>query len=230
MLQEVLDRVEALERGRREVERLARATLGAGGALAGLLGGVQEVLERELRAGTSAGQPPPACAAGCAACCTVNVATLAVEGAVAAAWLAERVPPGERAVRAAELLAFHDRVRWLEDEDRIATRETCPLLTADGRCAIHPVRPLSCRSLSSLDAGDCRRALREREERDGGGEVRMNLLQHALYTGAVAILQGALGAAGLDARCRDVSGMVGAFLADAGLVERFLAGERVPLD
>ena len=102
---------------------------------------------------------------------------------MAAAWLAARLPAAERAARARALLAFHDRVRWLEDEDRISWRETCPLLAADGRCSIHPVRPLSCRSLSSLDAADCRRALRERMERDGGGEVQMNVLQHALYTG-----------------------------------------------
>jgi hypothetical protein len=160
----------------------------------------------------------------------VNVATLAVEGAAAAAWLAARLAPSEREVRARELLRFHDRIRWLEDEDRIASRETCPFLEGDGACAIHPVRPLACRSLSSLDAGDCRRALRERMERDGGGEVRMNVLQHALYADAVATLQASLVRAGLDARCRDVSGMVAAFLADPGLDARFLAGEPLPLE
>jgi hypothetical protein len=67
-------------------------------------------------------------------------------------------------------------------------------------------------------------------ERDGGGEVRMNVLQHALYTDAVATLQASLVRAGLDARCRDVSGMVAAFLADPGLDARFLAGEPLPLE
>lgn len=222
----------AFERVRQGVARAAVEALASRGEgeLPGLMRAVQALIERELAAAKVVGEPAPACGPGCAACCTVNVATLPVEGAVAAAWLTERLAAGERAERAGALLAFHDRVRWLEDEDRIATRETCPLLCADGRCAIHPVRPLSCRSLSSLDAADCRRALRERVERDGGGEVRMNLLQHALYTDAVAVLQEALARAGLDARCRDVSGMTGIFLADPALAARFLAAERLPIE
>ncbi|HSM92534.1 MAG TPA: YkgJ family cysteine cluster protein [Anaeromyxobacteraceae bacterium] len=222
-----------IERCRGEIARLADEALApptAAARLARLMGAVQETIERELESARVAGQPPPACAAGCASCCTVNVATLAVEGAVAAAWLAERLPEAERAGRARALLAFHDRVRWLEDEERIAWRETCPCLDSAGRCAIHPVRPLACRSLSSLDAADCRRALRERMERDGGGEVRMNLLQQALYSDAVVVLQEALARRGIDTRCRDVSGMAGIFLADPALVDRFLAGERLPIE
>jgi Fe-S-cluster containining protein len=222
-----------IDRTRREVERLAAVALAApdgSGALGRLMEGVQEGIERELRAHHSAEEPEPACGPGCAACCVVNVSTLPVEGAVAAAWLTERLTPDEREARAKSLLAFHDRIRWYEDEDRIASRETCPLLAADGRCVIHPVRPLSCRSLSSLDAGDCRRALQERMKRDGGGEVRMNVLQHGLYTDAVAVLQEALKARGLDGRCRDVSGMVGSFLADPDLVGRYLEGERLPME
>jgi Fe-S-cluster containining protein len=222
-----------IDRSRRGVARLATVALAAAdgpSGLARLLVQVQDGIERELLAALSVDQPAPACGPGCAACCVVNVSTLPIEGAVAAAWLAERLAPDEREARSKSLLTFHDRVRWDEDEDRIASRETCPLLAADGSCTIHPVRPLACRSLSSLDAGDCRRALRERMERDGGGEIRMNVLQHGLYTDAVAVLQEALNARGLDGRCRDVSGMVGIFLAEPGLVGRFLAGERLPIE
>jgi hypothetical protein len=67
-------------------------------------------------------------------------------------------------------------------------------------------------------------------ERDGGGEVRLNVLQQALYTGALAVLQEALARRGVDARCRDVSGMAGIFLAEPSLVDRFLAGERLPIE
>lgn len=222
-----------LDRSREEVRRLAEAALAARegeASLAALMRAVEEAIERELAVARTPDEPPPACSRGCAACCTVNVSTLAIEGAAAAAWLAARLAPAERERTAQELLRFHDRVRWLEDEDRIASHETCPLLTADGACAIHPVRPLACRSLSSLDAGDCRRALQERVQRDGGGEVRMNLLQHALYTEAVAVLQESAARAGLDSRCRDVSGMIGAFLAEPALGARWLAGERLPLE
>jgi hypothetical protein len=221
-----------IERCRRGLERLCAESLATGSgeeALVSLMDGVIAAIDRELGERQS-GQPEPACGPGCAACCTVNVATLPIEGAVAAAWLAARLPAAEREARARALLAFHDHVRWFEDEDRISWRETCPLLAGDGRCTIHPVRPLSCRSLTSLDADDCRRALRERMERDGGGEVRMNVLQHALCTDAVAGLQAALARSGRDPRCRDVSGMVGAFLAEPDLARRWLAGERLPLE
>lgn len=222
-----------IERCALEAGRLADRVLSApadGAALAGLLESLQGWIERELAGARAVAQPEPACAPGCAACCTVNVATLPIEGAVIAAWLAARLPPEARAASAAKLLAFHESVRWEEDEWRIAAGRTCPLLDGDGRCAIHPVRPLACRSLSSLDAGDCRRALRERMERDGGGEVRMNVLQQALYTGALAALQEALARRGLDSRCRDVSGMAGLFLSEPAIVGRFLAGERLPME
>jgi Fe-S-cluster containining protein len=221
-----------IERCALEVGRLADGALSGGAdgaALARLIDGSQAWIERELAEARVEGQAEAACGPGCAACCTVNVATLPIEGAVVAAWLAARLEPGERAARAAALLAFHETVRWEEDEDRIACRRRCPLLDAAGRCSVHPVRPLACRSLSSLDAGDCERALQERMRRDGGGEVRLNLLQHALYTGALAVLQERLARRGLDSRCRDVSGMAGIFLADPGLVTRFLAGERLPI-
>jgi Fe-S-cluster containining protein len=222
-----LDRC-AVEIARLADEALAKADGAA--ALARLTAATAEWVERELDAARAAAQPASACGPGCAACCTVNVATLAIEGAAAAHWLAERLGPARSADRARALLAFHDHVRYLEDEDRIRWRERCPFLEGDGRCAIHPVRPLACRSLSSLDAEECRRALQERVARDGGGEVRMDLLQQALYGEALAALQASLARRGLDSRCRDVSGMVGVFLAEPALVARFLAAERLPVE
>lgn len=173
---------------------------------------------------------PPACGPGCAACCTVNVATLAPEGIAIAAFLRRRLSPAEIAARAEALLAFHERVRWCEDGERIRTGLACPLLDARGACLVHPVRPLACRAISSLDPGECRRALEERVSEEGDGAVRMNLLQKALYDRALEAVATALSARGLDARTRDVSGMAGVFLADAATVEGYLAGERVPLE
>jgi hypothetical protein len=157
----------------------------------------------------------------------VNVGTLAIEGAAIAARL--RADAGA-AARARALLAFHDRVRWLEDRERVAEGLACPFLDADGRCGIHPFRPLACRGLTSLDPAECRRALAgDAGDDEEGGLVRMDLLEKALHDEAFAALAEALSARGLDARCRDVSGMAAAFLADPGLAAAFLAGARVPL-
>lgn len=177
------------------------------------------------------GRPPPACKPGCAGCCRINVGTLAIEGAVVAAQLRSRRIDVEPAATAERLLAFHERVRWLEDRQRVAERLQCPFLDAGGRCTIHPVRPLACRSVSSLDPAECRRALSPDPDDDDEhpGMVRMDLLQKALHDEAFAALAEALAERGLDARCRDVSGMTAAFLADPGLTAAFLSGARVPL-
>jgi Fe-S-cluster containining protein len=200
------------------------------GDLVRLLEAVWAVVGEELARVRPADAPAPACGPGCASCCRVNVGTLAFEGAVAAAFLRRGAPPRAHEARAATLHAFHDRVRWLEDRERATCALACPLLDAHLRCGIHAARPLACRSVSSLDAAECRAALAGGDEEDGPALVRMDLAQRALHDEARAALGAALAARGLDARHRDVSGMTAAFLADPQLVEAFLAGERVPIE
>jgi Fe-S-cluster containining protein len=176
--------------------------------------------------------PPPACAPGCAACCTVNVGTLGVEGAAVAAYLRRKLGH-ERARDAGRLLLqFHERVRWIDDGERIRARLACPFLDAERACTIHPVRPLACRSISSLDPADCRRAIAERAEDDGegAGAVPMDLLQRAVHEATLQAIAEALAARGLDGRLRDVTGMAGAFLCDPGLAAAYGGGARLPLE
>ena len=217
-----------------EVTGLAEEALGRGGCgeeeLAALLTAVERRVQAALAADRPASQPPPACAPGCACCCTVNVGTLAIEGAAAAAWLRPRLGSGAPGARAAELLRFHAGVRWQDDGERIRARVRCPFLDGRGACSIHPARPLACRALTSLDAGDCRAALHERGEEDGAGLVRMDLLQKALYDEALDALAGVLQRRGLDARRRDVSGMTGWFLVDPARAAAWAGGAAVPLE
>ncbi len=200
------------------------------GDLAVLLEVVWAAIEVE-RALAPAGRPRPACRPGCAGCCRINVGTLPIEGAVVAARLRSLRPDLEPSAIAGRLLEFHDRVRWLEDRQRVAERLQCPFLDDDARCTIHPVRPLACRGVSSLDPAECRRALSPDPDDDDEhpGMVRMDLLQKALHDEAFAALAEALAERGLDARPRDVSGMTAAFLADPRLAAAFLSGTRVPL-
>jgi Fe-S-cluster containining protein len=223
---------DALARCRERVAGLASDVLSRARGdddLTDLLGAVWAAIEEELAAGRPAGSPVSACGPGCATCCTLNVGTLAIEGAVAAALLRRSVPAIALPQLARTLLSFHDRVRWLEDRERIVARIACPFADPAGRCTIHAARPLACRSISSLDPAECRRALDERAD-DEAGIVRMDWLQKVLHDTARAALAEALAARGLDARCRDVSGMTGAFLAGPAPVVAFLAGERVPID
>jgi Fe-S-cluster containining protein len=222
----------ATARCRARVSAIAAAALPSarGDAdLVALLVAVWRAVEEELAASRPPDEPAAACGPGCSACCTLNVGTLGLEGAVAAAFLRLRLRAGEVAARAEALGAFHDRIRWLEDRERIAGGLRCPFTDGDGRCVIHPVRPLACRSVSSLDAGECRRAMRGADD-DGPGAVRMDLLQKALHDEALRALAAALAERGLDARLRDVTGMTAAFLADPALGAAFLAGGRIPLE
>lgn len=224
---------DSIARCRERIAALASGALSRArdeGDLAELLGAAWAIVEEELASGRPAQSPAPACGPGCAACCTLNVGTLAVEGAVAAALLRRSVPATELPALGATLRGFHDRVRWLEDGERIESRARCPLLDAAGRCTIHPVRPLACRSVSSLDAADCRRVMAAGADEEDGRVVRMDLLQRALYLEALAAAGEAVARRGLDARCRDVTGMVGLFLADPALAPAFLAGRRLPLE
>ncbi len=226
MLDDVISRCEKRV-GALATEALSRAR--GDDDLAELLAGVWTIVDEELAAGRPAGSPAPACGPGCAACCTVNVGTLAIEGAVAATLLRRNVPAIELPALAARLRAFHDRVRWLEDRERVSGRLACPFADAAGRCAIHAARPLACRSISSLDPAECRRALGELAE-DEPGLVAMDTLQKALHDTARETLSRALAARGLDARQRDVSGMTATFLGGPAAVTGFLAGSRIPLE
>jgi Fe-S-cluster containining protein len=173
---------------------------------------------------------PAACGPGCAACCMLNVGTLPVEGAAVAAYLRRQLGPEGAARKARALLAFHDRVRWLDDGERIRERLACPFLDASRSCSIHPVRPLACRSISSLDAEDCSRAMAGRGDDDACATVRMDLLQLEVHEAALGALSRALAARGLDVRLRDVTGMTGVFLADSRLASRFGGGAPVPVE
>jgi Fe-S-cluster containining protein len=216
-----------------EVARLADKAFerhGGEAALARLMTAIEERVQAVLLSERPDLEVASACQRGCASCCTVNVGTLPVEGVAAAAWLRRRTGGQSVGERAGALLRFHEEVRWMEDGERIRARVRCPFLDGPGGCVIYPVRPLACRALSSLDAGECRQALAERGEGDGPGLVRSNLLQKALYDGAFVALSEALTRHGLDARCRDVSGMAGFFLADGARVGAWASGARLALE
>jgi hypothetical protein len=217
-----------------DVGRIASRALERGyrgeDAFVALVAMLERRIAMELEPEPGDAGPRPACRAGCAACCTVNVATLAVEGIAVAAFLRGLLRPAEIAPRADALLAFHERVRWCDDAERIHLGLACPFVDERGACIVHPVRPLACRAVTSLDPADCRRALAERAGDDGDGTVRMNLLQRALYDESLQALAAALSERGLDARTRDVSGMVGVFLADESRAGAWLSGTPLPLE
>jgi Fe-S-cluster containining protein len=129
-------------------------------------------------------QPAVDCAAGCAHCCHLAVA----------------VPPG-----VAEMIADHVTetftiearstllIRLQSAEaaaaaaaDPTALRRRCPLLGADNRCTVYPVRPISCRAFTSPSARRCEALIAGAGPDDG---VLQNPSLFRLHRDATAVLE-----------------------------------------
>lgn len=166
-----------------------------------------------------------ACRPGCAACCTVNVTVLLPEAIAIAAHLEEMCDSAEQELvktRTAEAAA---RVRWMDDDERIRTGVPCPFLDGREWCAIHPVRPLTCRALSSTDPEQCRRALASYGFEEG--TIVVNIFQKFLMEETFRGLSAAMEKAGLDITGRELARSVTRCLHDPHLADYFLAGTRI---
>ncbi|CAH2030842.1 YkgJ family cysteine cluster protein [Trichlorobacter ammonificans] len=198
---------------------VAAAVRGEG--FAPLLAAAAEVAE-EL-----AGERPAACAAGCDYCCVLNVAVLLPEAAVIADRLKEHVPPVELAVMQQRLASQALRVRWMEDSERIHRRVSCPFLDSSGCCGIYPVRPLACRSLTSLERDACCVAL-DSSLSDQAVAVPVDGFRQSVFDGVFCALADALEQHGIMNRSIELSAGVAAFLAKPELLHDLVQGRRLP--
>ena len=109
---------------------------------------------------------PIACAAGCSACCHQHVAVSAIEAIAVAAAIAG-TPLEARARDADAAIGARDAAA------RRRARIPCPFLEPDGRCAIHPTRPLRCRGVHGRDAALCRAQTDDPDAADAERRTRM---------------------------------------------------------
>lgn len=100
-----------------------------------------------------------ACAPGCGNCCVINVDILPPEAAVISAYLDETATPLAIEQLQRRLASLQQVTQGLDHTERIISQQPCAFLDENQSCIIHSVRPLLCRSVSSANAGDCRRAL-----------------------------------------------------------------------
>lgn len=102
------------------------------------------------------GEPPLACARGCATCCTLRVGATAPEVWGLARFLKAVAP--RLAPRGIDLMAqvraADGHTRGLDEGARVAARQTCPFI-AQGVCVVYSVRPLACRGHASHDVKAC---------------------------------------------------------------------------
>lgn len=170
---------------------------------------------------------PMACAAGCPYCCVLNVAVLLPEAMRIAQWLQEKLAPRELGELQKRLCTHRSWARWMDDEERILKRMSCPLLDDYGGCSVHPVRPLACRGITSLDSQACREAFAP-VVTDDDRLVPADLLRKAVYDAAFTSLAAGLRLCGLDDRSIELGTGVLAFLEHPEMRERFLAGQKLP--
>jgi hypothetical protein len=125
------------------------------------------------------------------------------------------------------LVTHSNWVRWMDDEERITKVAVCPFLDRRGRCTVHPVRPLVCRAVVSLDRDSCRSAFSPLIS-DEVRTVPTDLLRQAAYDAAFRALGVALRNHGLDCRSIELGSGELAFLDHPEYAEVLLAGGRLP--
>lgn len=172
----------------------------------------------------SDGVQPPACRAGCDACCYNQVELTGPETIVLGTFLTERLAPSDRQLLL-DRVALSVARRQGQTKAQLAARRAhlpCPLLE-DGTCLAYEVRPLMCRAMHSLEAEACRREL---------ADCNLNLVQfyHHRHTIHVSLSQGLVDAClalGYQAGPLDLPRSLVDFFAVPDVVERWLAGEKV---
>jgi hypothetical protein len=208
---EVMSRLLATLADKRDTAALAAAVAGSAAAAEAICVGRQM-----------------ACTAGCPHCCVLNVAVLLPEAMIIAEWIRDRLSAPELAALQKELRLHRCWVRWMDDEERILKHESCPLLDAAGSCTVHPVRPLACRGIISLDSNSCRQAFAPSIVTDELLTIPADLLRKSAYDEAFLALAQALKRYGLDDRSIELGSGVLAFLECPERRELFLSGGRLP--
>jgi hypothetical protein len=161
-----------------------------------------------------------ACHAGCQDCCVVNVSITLLEG-IAISRFIRQWEQAKRAEVEQRLDFLWCAVRGLEDDERLMLRKKCAFLDERGWCAIYPVRPLFCRSVTSTDVEACRTAVTGQVF---GEETSVMMLQFQLelYKTAFTGVADGLEQAGLDGRSFQLSGLVRYLLAHPEQEEKLL--------
>lgn len=173
------------------------------------------------------GERDMACRAGCPHCCLLNVAVLLPEAMVIAQQIQERLSPVDLASLQKVLRSHRCWTRWMDDEERIIKQAACPFLDVYGGCSIHPVRPLVCRGVTSLDSEGCQRAFAP-VVTDEAEPVLTDLLRKAVFDETFRALGDALRQSGFDHRSIELGTGVLAFLEDPRHRDRLLSRLRLP--
>ena len=168
-----------------------------------------------------------ACTRGCPHCCVLNVSVLLPEAMRIAETIRTEWPETAWSVLQKRLERHCNWERWMDDEERVMRGASCPLLDTNGNCSIHPVRPLVCRGVASLDSNCCRSAFDPIiDGRDRS--VPADLQRQAVYDQAFMALVRALANHGLDDRSIELGVGILAFAQNPEFKALYISGGRLP--
>jgi len=168
-----------------------------------------------------------ACREGCDWCCHgTKVDVIAPEALAIARYLTEGATGDDELVAVGARIAAHaERLRAMTLDERLKSRVPCPLLdTTSGRCSVHDVRPLRCRSHHSFDASSC-----ETASRTGNGDHVIDKYADviAVFEAAIFGQKKALAESHLDHRSFELTLALDVALNAPDAAIRWARGERV---
>ncbi len=169
--------------------------------------------------------PPPApiqCKAGCPWCCYIRLTASVPEVLAVLDTIRETFTDAEVAALERKVANIDGYTRGLDGEARARLGLPCPLLK-DGSCSVHPVRPLSCRAVASVDVAACQRAHKTRMlepvPQPEWQRQAANGVGYGLYAG--------LTDAGFPVEDVEMTAALALGLADRDIAKRWLKGEPV---
>lgn len=168
-----------------------------------------------------------ACSRGCPHCCVLNVSVLLPEAMRIAETIMTKWSETAWSTLQKRLVRHSNWERWMDDEERVMRSAFCPLLDTKGNCSIHPLRPLVCRGVASLDSNCCRSAfdpIIDGHDRS----VPADLQRQAAYDQAFIALGRALANHDLDDRSIELGVGILAFAQNPEFKTLYISGGRLP--
>ena len=106
-----------------------------------------------------------ACKQGCSWCCHFSIDIRPVEAFNIIEFMRDNFPADRIEQIHNELLANHQALKNLDDEQRLRLNIKCPFLV-EGRCSIYPARPQTCRNYHATDSAGCRQSFEQPDNMD----------------------------------------------------------------
>jgi Fe-S-cluster containining protein len=167
---------------------------------------------------------PLACRPGCYFCCHNQIEVTPPEALLLGDYVAQNFSAeekrrlGERIERAIKLKTGKTPKEVAECRQQLP----CPCLIG-GRCSVYPVRPLVCRAMHALDAGQCEASLNGQDLRPVAHYAHRQVFIRSLVKGLLAGCR----ALGCQAGALDLAWALGDCFTRPDPAERWLRGEQV---